>query len=74
MNNKGVADGNITSYRILLSTDGSAFTEATAGTWPADGKLEVATFPKTAARQVRVEVRAANGAAAIATEISVGGG
>jgi alpha-L-fucosidase len=73
MNNRGVADGNITSYRVLLSTDGATFTEAAAGTWTADAKLKVVTFTPTAARYVRVEARAANGTAAIATELSVGG-
>ena len=71
-NNRGVTDGNITSYRILAGTEESTLTEVAAGTWPADGKLKVVTFPPTAARYVRVEVRAANGMAA-ATEISVGG-
>jgi alpha-L-fucosidase len=71
-NNRGVTDGNITSYRILAGTVDSALTEVAAGTWPADAKLKVVTFTPTAARYVRVEVRAANGTAA-ATEISVGG-
>jgi alpha-L-fucosidase len=73
MNNRGVADGNITSYRILLSVDNSTFSEAAAGTWPADAKLKVVTFAPAAARYVRIEAQAANGTSAIATEISVGG-
>jgi alpha-L-fucosidase len=71
-NNRGVADGNITSYRVLAGINDSTLEEVAAGTWPADAKLQVVTFPPTAARYVRVEVRAANGTAA-ATEISVGG-
>ena len=71
-NNHGVADGNITSYRILAGSDDSMLTEVANGTWPADGKLKVVTFTPTVARYVRVEVLAANGSAA-ATEISVGG-
>jgi alpha-L-fucosidase len=71
-NNRGVTDGNITSYRILAGSNDSTLAEVAAGTWPADAKLQVVTFPPTAARYVRVEVRAANGTAA-ATEISVGG-
>jgi alpha-L-fucosidase len=71
-NNGGVTDGNITSYRILAGSADNTLTEVAAGTWPADGKLKVVTFPPTAARYVRVEVLAANGTAA-ATEISVGG-
>jgi alpha-L-fucosidase len=70
-NNRGVTDGNITSYRILVGSDDSNLTEVAAGTWPADAKLKVVTFTPTAARYVRVEARAANGNAT-ATEISVG--
>ena len=73
MNNRGVIDGNITSYRVLLSPDGASFTEAATGTWTADAKLKVVTFTPASARYVRLEARAANGTAAIATEISVGG-
>jgi alpha-L-fucosidase len=63
--------GNVTSYGILTSTDGTKFTEATSGTWAANGKLKVATFGPVPARYVRFEVRAANGSAAV-SEISVG--
>ena len=65
-------DGNVTSYRILTGTDGSNFTEATAGTWEADGRMKAAAFGPTPARFVRFEVRAANGKPAV-TEITVGG-
>jgi len=65
-------DGNITSYAIHTGTDGALFIEVAAGTWEADGKMKVATFPPVAARYVKFEVRAANGKAA-ATEITVGG-
>lgn len=65
-------EGNVTSYRILTSTDGSNFTAADAGTWAADGRMKVASFGPTAAQYVRFEVHAANGKPAI-TEITVGG-
>ncbi len=65
-------DGNVTSYRILTSTDGSNFGEATAAAWPADGRMKVATFDPRPARYVRFEIRAANGIPAV-TEITVGG-
>ena len=65
-------DGNVTGYRILTSADGQAFTEATAGTWPADGRMKVATFGPAPARYVRFEIRAANGSPAV-TELTVGG-
>jgi alpha-L-fucosidase len=72
VNGAGVAGGNVTSYAIAVSTDGSMFTQAGTGTWPADGKLHTAIFGPVAARQVRFEVRAANGASAIVTDITVG--
>jgi alpha-L-fucosidase len=65
-------DGNVTSYRVLTSTDGNNFSEATAGTWAADGRMKVATFGPTPARHVRFEIRAANGSPAV-TEITLGG-
>jgi alpha-L-fucosidase len=71
-NSRSSTMGNITSYAILTSTNGTAFTMATSGTWPADGKMKVATFGPVAARYVRLEARAANGGAAVATEITVG--
>jgi alpha-L-fucosidase len=64
-------DGNVTSYGILVSVDGSNFSPATAGSWAADGRMKVATFGPLAARYVRFEVRASNGSPAV-TEISVG--
>ena len=71
-NENSSQDGNVTSYRVLTSTDGGKFTEATAGTWPADGRMKVASFGPVAARYVRFEIRAANGSPAV-TEITVGG-
>ena len=68
----GVTGGNVTSYGILVSTDGSMFTPAATGTWAADGKLHTAIFGPVAARYVRFEVRAANGGSAIVTDITVG--
>jgi alpha-L-fucosidase len=64
-------DGNVTDYRILTSADGQTFGEATAGTWPADGRMKVASFGPSPARFVRFEIRAANGRPAI-TEVTVG--
>jgi alpha-L-fucosidase len=64
-------DGNVTSYGISTSTDGKTFAEATAGTWPADGRMKVAVFGPAPARYVRFEIRAAKGSPAV-TEITVG--
>jgi alpha-L-fucosidase len=73
MNNAALTAGAITSYGILTSTNGTTFTEATSGTWAADGKMKIATFGPVAARYVRLEARAVNGTtAAAATEITIG--
>jgi alpha-L-fucosidase len=69
---KSSADGNVTSYAISTSTDGGVFHDATAGTWPADGRMKQVAFGPTPARYLRFEIRAANGKPAI-TEITVGG-
>ena len=70
-NENSSTEGNVTSYRILTSTDGNDFTEATAGTWTADGRMKVATFRAKPARFVRFEIRASNGSPAV-TEITLG--
>lgn len=71
-NENSSKDGNVTSYRVLTSPDGNRFSEATAGTWVADGRMKVATFGPTATRYLRFEILAANGNPAV-TEITVGG-
>jgi alpha-L-fucosidase len=71
-NDSSTTTGNVTSYGILTSTDGTTFTQAAAGTWTANKKLNVAMFGPVAARYVRFEIRAANGSPAV-TEITVGG-
>jgi len=71
---KTSTDGNITSYAISTSTDGSTFAEATTGMWPADATMKVASFAPITARYVRLEIQAANGAAGAVTEITVGAG
>jgi alpha-L-fucosidase len=68
----GSPDGAITSFGILVSTDGSQFTEAASGNWAADGKMKTVSFSPVPARYVRLEARAANGAAAVATEVTIG--
>ncbi|MBN1605704.1 MAG: alpha-L-fucosidase [Polyangiaceae bacterium] len=71
-NESSSLEGNVTSYRVLTSTDGNGFSEATAGTWAADGRMKVATFGPRPARFVRFEIRAAHGRPAV-TELTLGG-
>jgi alpha-L-fucosidase len=70
-NENSSQDGNVTGYRVLVSTNGKAFSEVTAGRWAADGRMKTATFGPSAARFVRFEILSANGRPAV-TEISVG--
>jgi alpha-L-fucosidase len=64
--------GNITSFGILVSTNGTTFTEVSSGTWPADAKPHTAIFGPVAARYVRFEARAASTVSAVATDITIG--
>ncbi len=66
--------GLITSYEIDTSVDGTTFTKATTGTWPANSKLQGVSFGPVQARYIRLIALAVNsGTSASATEIEVGG-
>jgi alpha-L-fucosidase len=77
----GSTVGNITSYRIYVSTNGTTFTQITAGTsssgtwgtWPADSTIKWARFAQQNARYVRLEaVAVSSGTAAVVNTIAVG--
>jgi alpha-L-fucosidase len=69
-----ITAGNITGYRVSVSTDGVAFHEVADGTWAADHTLKHAYFRPALARYVRLEVLSASGSAgAIASEVDTGG-
>jgi alpha-L-fucosidase len=71
--NGPTTNGSITSYRILVSSDNSAYTPATTGTWPGDGKYQGVLFGPVVARYVRLEADAVKGTGgAQATEVVVG--
>lgn len=70
--NGSSSNGAITSYRVLVSSDGDSFEEVTSGDWQADGHMKVASFGPTSARYVRLEAVAAMGTSAAATEVTVG--
>ncbi len=65
--------GNITSYRVYVSADGSNFSQVASGSWAADKVLKRVRFAATNARYVRLEAVAANGGFAAAHEIDCGG-
>jgi alpha-L-fucosidase len=69
-----VTTGDITSYTIYSSTDGTTFTKVTSGTWAVDGTIKRVQFPVTTARYLRLEATAASGASyAVVSEIDAGG-
>ena len=63
---------NITSYGVLVSTDGSSFTEVASGTWAADAKMHTASFGPVAARYVRLEARDSSDRYTQLTDITIG--
>jgi len=65
--------GIITGYEIDASTDGVSFTKVASGSWPANGKLQAATFGPVSARYVRLIATAVSSGNAAATEVDVGG-
>ncbi len=65
--------GNITSYRIYVSQDGSGFSQVASGSWASDKRLKVAEWSAATARYVRLEAVSAAGGYAAVHEITVGG-
>jgi alpha-L-fucosidase len=79
----GNTTGNITSYRIYVSTNGTTFTQITTGTaigggtfgtWAATSAIKRVQFAPQTARYVRLEAVAVNGGtSAVINEVAVGG-
>ena len=75
--------GNITSYRIYVSTNGTTFTQITTGTaigggtfgtWAPDSTIKRVSFAPQTARYIRLEAVAVNGGtSAVICDLSVGG-
>ena len=78
--NTGTTAGNITSYKVYVSTDNVTFTQVASGTWPADptyhGLLcpQRVQFAAQTAQYVRLEIDAVGGGgtSAIIGELAVG--
>ncbi len=69
-----LTDGNITSYRASVSTDGRRFDEVARGSWAADHSLKQAAFASVRARYVRLEALAVAGSGPVmASEVECGG-
>jgi hypothetical protein len=63
--------GTITNYRVETSSDGTNYSQATAGTWLDDRSLKSVTFDPTTARYVRLVALAGEGGYASAAEVRV---
>jgi len=78
--NTGTTAGNITSYKIYVSTDNVSFTQVASGTWPTDATYhgllspQRAQFPAQTAQYVRLEAVAVagGGTSAVIGEVAVG--
>lgn len=67
----GSLNGNIITYRVYASTDGSNFTLITTGNWMDDHTEKTATFTATRASYIRLEAVAGHGGHASAAELNV---
>ncbi|MEN3358417.1 MAG: alpha-L-fucosidase [Mycobacteriales bacterium] len=67
-----VTDGNITAYRVSVSTTGRTFTSVARGHWAADRTVKRARFGPTRARFVRIDALAGVGGSAAANEFGIG--
>ncbi|MZQ85324.1 hypothetical protein GQF01_24715 [Paenibacillus sp. 5J-6] len=67
----GNSNGNITSYQIATSTNGSSFTTVASGTWADNNSEKSAVFNHVTARFIKLTATASHGGFASATEINV---
>ncbi|MGN0335062.1 MAG: discoidin domain-containing protein [Lachnospiraceae bacterium] len=64
-------NGNVTSYTIEVSKDGSDYTKVAEGTWKGDASAKTVSFDPVEAKFVRLNVVAGMGGFANAAEIKV---
>lgn len=69
---QNLTDGQITSYALYASSDGSTFNLVTSGTWSADKTMKRVTFASQIARYIKLQVNGASGGYAAASELEVG--
>ncbi len=67
----GNPNGDITAYKVLVSTDGTTFTEVAGGMWALDGTQKQADFTAAGVRYVRLEADDAGNGYVAAAEINV---
>ncbi|WP_328675029.1 alpha-L-fucosidase [Streptomyces sp. NBC_00343] len=66
-------DGDITSYTIYTSTDGTAFTQVASGTWTGDRTTKLAEWTARNVGFVRIQVNAGTGGYANIGGVKIGG-
>lgn len=66
-------DGDITSYKVFVSTNGVNFTQVATGSWAANQKMKIAQWPPQNVGFVRLTVNAADGGFAYVTALRIGG-
>ncbi|MEG1287652.1 MAG: discoidin domain-containing protein [Clostridium sp.] len=64
-------NGNITSYEVLVSTDGENFTKVSNGEWESNASLKVVEFEPVKATHIRLTAKAGVGGFASAAELNV---
>ncbi|ALV31001.1 alpha-L-fucosidase [Streptomyces sp. CdTB01] len=72
-NRTDTTDGDITSYTISTSTDGTNFTQVATGTWAGDRTTKVAEWPTRNVGFVRIQADAATGGYANMGGLHIGG-
>ncbi|MCM2483688.1 alpha-L-fucosidase [Burkholderia glumae] len=72
-NRNNSTDGDITSFRILTSTDGVSFTQVASGNWDADHTMKYVEWPAANAAYVRIEAQAGTGGYCNINNLRVGG-
>lgn len=69
----GNVNGDITSYAVLVSNDGTNFTQVANGSWAGDASTKSVAFPAQPARYVRLQALAGVNDFAAAAEINIVG-
>jgi alpha-L-fucosidase len=68
----GNTTGNITSYKIYVSENGTDFKQIFKGTWANNQSIKRTQFTPQTARYLRLEVIEANGGLAVVGELTIG--
>jgi O-glycosyl hydrolase len=67
----GILHGTITAYNVYASTDGTAFTKVSSGTWADDASQKTATFTAAGVHYIRLEGVQADNSNVSADEINI---